>query len=419
MVLGHPPGDPAGPLHRLQRRAVALLARVVGDVADDHGGGHALAAVLGGVEGAVEAVHARLVEHQGGRLVGPDPLGRPPAAVDGHGVVRRPALVGEPDRGPGRHPGDLPGEEVVVHGHVDRAPRRLPARAAGQRRPGQGQRHQQAPTPGAGHGASSDAAGRRYLAVPPPPPASAIPAARYAAGVRKLVKTSIRLADGRELLYYDEREGIDRRVPDTRDLAAAVTSSQIRCDPLLEEWVIVASHRQGRTHLPPADQCPLCPSSDGRATEIPAADYDVVVFENRFPSLASDRPGPPAAPGPGAGAVPPPAGRWPLRGRLLHLRPRGGAGPAAGGAHPHGGRGLGRPDPGAGRAGGGGAGVPVREPGRGDRGHPAPPPRADLRLPVRGPADRPAAGRGPRPPRRHRRLPLLLDRGGRGGRPSG
>ncbi|HET9557823.1 MAG TPA: galactose-1-phosphate uridylyltransferase, partial [Actinomycetota bacterium] len=61
--------------------------------------------------------------------------------------------------------------------------------------------------------------------------------------MRKLVKTSIRLADGRELLYYDEREGIDRRVPDTRDLAAAVTSSQIRCDPLREEWVIVASHR--------------------------------------------------------------------------------------------------------------------------------------------------------------------------------
>jgi len=104
----------------------------------------------------------------------------------------------------------------------------------------------------------------------------------------KLVKTSIRLADGRELLYFDEREGIDRRARDTRDLAPAVTSSQIRCDPLSEEWVIVASHRQGRTHLPPADQCPLCPSRDGRATEIPAADYDVVVFENRFPSLASD-----------------------------------------------------------------------------------------------------------------------------------
>jgi UDPglucose--hexose-1-phosphate uridylyltransferase len=135
-----------------------------------------------------------------------------------------------------------------------------------------------------------------------------MPAPRYAAGVRKLAKTSIRLADGRELLYYDEREGIDRRVPDTRDLAAAVTSSQIRRDPLLEEWVIIASHRQGRTHLPPADQCPLCPSTDGRATEIPAADYDVVVFENRFPSLAPD---PPDSPGDHPGGPPDPPGPVP------------------------------------------------------------------------------------------------------------
>ncbi|HSO51160.1 MAG TPA: galactose-1-phosphate uridylyltransferase, partial [Actinomycetes bacterium] len=103
-----------------------------------------------------------------------------------------------------------------------------------------------------------------------------------------MTRTSIRLADGRELIYFDEREGIDRQVPDTRDLGPAVTSSQIRCDPLREEWVIVASHRQGRTHLPPADQCPLCPSREGRASEIPAADYDVVVFENRFPSLTAD-----------------------------------------------------------------------------------------------------------------------------------
>jgi UDPglucose--hexose-1-phosphate uridylyltransferase len=113
----------------------------------------------------------------------------------------------------------------------------------------------------------------------------------------RLAKTAIRLADGRELLYFDERDGIDRRAPDVRDLPVATLHSEIRCDPLLDEWVIVASHRQGRTHLPPADQCPLCPSRDGRLTEIPAADYDVVVFENRFPSLASD-PGPPAGDGP-------------------------------------------------------------------------------------------------------------------------
>ncbi|MFC7220443.1 galactose-1-phosphate uridylyltransferase [Streptomyces polyrhachis] len=99
-------------------------------------------------------------------------------------------------------------------------------------------------------------------------------------------KTSVRLADGRELIYYDAGEGAPvRDAVDRRSLPPAATSSQARFDPLLREWVVIASHRQGRTHLPPADECPLCPSREGRLSEIPAADYEVAVFENRFPSL--------------------------------------------------------------------------------------------------------------------------------------
>ncbi len=59
-----------------------------------------------------------------------------------------------------------------------------------------------------------------------------------------------------------------------------------RWDPLAGEWVVIAAARQDRTFLPPADQCPLDPSRPGHPTEIPASSYDVVVFENRFPSLA-------------------------------------------------------------------------------------------------------------------------------------
>ena len=102
----------------------------------------------------------------------------------------------------------------------------------------------------------------------------------------KARRTYTRLADGRELIYYDETDRGDRSlVEDRRDLGAAVTGSELRHDPVLDEWVIMASHRQDRTHLPPAELCPLCPSTPERLTEIPAAAYDVVVFENRFPSL--------------------------------------------------------------------------------------------------------------------------------------
>jgi UDPglucose--hexose-1-phosphate uridylyltransferase len=69
--------------------------------------------------------------------------------------------------------------------------------------------------------------------------------------------------------------------------------SELRWHPLLGEWVATATHRQGRTHLPPADFCPLCPTKPGGfPTEVPEATYDIVVFENRFPSLKADPPDP-------------------------------------------------------------------------------------------------------------------------------
>ncbi|KIZ18984.1 galactose-1-phosphate uridylyltransferase [Streptomyces natalensis] len=101
-------------------------------------------------------------------------------------------------------------------------------------------------------------------------------------------KTTTRLADGRELIYYDARDDAVRDATDARPLDRVATASEIRHDRLLGDRVAIASHRQGRTYHPPADECPLCPSREGRRSEIPADDYDVAVFENRFPSLAGD-----------------------------------------------------------------------------------------------------------------------------------
>jgi UDPglucose--hexose-1-phosphate uridylyltransferase len=103
-------------------------------------------------------------------------------------------------------------------------------------------------------------------------------------------KTHARLADGRELIYFDESDDAVRVVTDPRDLPPADTTSEIRYDVVLEEWVAVASSRQDRTHLPPSDECPLCPSTAANQTEIPSSSYDVVVFENRFPSFATNAP---------------------------------------------------------------------------------------------------------------------------------
>ena len=119
-------------------------------------------------------------------------------------------------------------------------------------------------------------------------------------------RTATRLADGRELIYFDDSEpylsgAATRRLDDPRSLpdrfapvadddgtTHPATGPEMRLDPLTGEWIPMASHRMHRTFLPAADSCPLCPAragaeySDG---EIPDTDYDVVVFENRFPAL--------------------------------------------------------------------------------------------------------------------------------------
>jgi UDPglucose--hexose-1-phosphate uridylyltransferase len=141
-------------------------------------------------------------------------------------------------------------------------------------------------------------------------------------------KNSGRLADGREIIYFDESPGLDRAsVPDLRTLtsnSAPSTSegpglpapgwpdSGLRWDALRGEWVVVAAQRQDRTFLPPADECPLDPSRPGRLTEIPASSYDVVVFENRFPSLRG-APAEPSAAVPAETGGPPETGGVPER----------------------------------------------------------------------------------------------------------
>ncbi|WP_432753182.1 galactose-1-phosphate uridylyltransferase [Streptomyces sp. JL2001] len=101
-------------------------------------------------------------------------------------------------------------------------------------------------------------------------------------------KTVTTLADGRELIYYDAADDTVRDAVDTRPLDPVASRSEVRHDLLLGDSVVIASHRQGRTFHPPADECPLCPSRDGRRSEIPADGYEVAVFENRFPSLAGE-----------------------------------------------------------------------------------------------------------------------------------
>ena len=111
----------------------------------------------------------------------------------------------------------------------------------------------------------------------------------------RLRKTRIVKPDGRSLWHYTW--GSPPLAIDPLPTAPSLLSErlELRWHPLLEEWVVVAPQRQERTFLPPPEYCPLCPAGDAsQPTEVPYADYEIVVFENRFPPFQRDAPAPEA-----------------------------------------------------------------------------------------------------------------------------
>ena len=93
--------------------------------------------------------------------------------------------------------------------------------------------------------------------------------------------------DGRKLWLYGRQpishvEAAPSPFPDPLN-----ANPHMRWHPLRGEWITYAAHRQGRTFLPPPEYNPLAvTTSPDNPTELPQGDWDVAVFDNRFPSLA-------------------------------------------------------------------------------------------------------------------------------------
>lgn len=93
--------------------------------------------------------------------------------------------------------------------------------------------------------------------------------------------------DGRELTLYG-RSALDDGIVAPSPFAEPLNRSpHLRRHPLRDEWVTYAAYRQNRTFLPPPEYNPLAVMSDpANPTELPAGNWDVAVFDNRFPSLS-------------------------------------------------------------------------------------------------------------------------------------
>ena len=62
--------------------------------------------------------------------------------------------------------------------------------------------------------------------------------------------------------------------------------AELRWNPMIKDWIIIASHRQNRPQMP-KDWCPFCPGSE----KIPET-YDVLKYDNDFPALSLTPPKP-------------------------------------------------------------------------------------------------------------------------------
>lgn len=96
--------------------------------------------------------------------------------------------------------------------------------------------------------------------------------------------TELPMNDGRTIRYYDP-EQTARTSADQRPKEDPAGIGDMRLDPLLNEWIAIAAHRQNRAFLPPKELCPLCPTTGELLTEIPDSQFNVVVFDNKNPSF--------------------------------------------------------------------------------------------------------------------------------------
>ena len=62
--------------------------------------------------------------------------------------------------------------------------------------------------------------------------------------------------------------------------------AELRWNPLIKDWVMIASHRQNRPQMP-KDWCPFCPGS-GKVPD----HFTVYEYDNDFPALSQNPPVP-------------------------------------------------------------------------------------------------------------------------------
>ncbi|MEO0883519.1 MAG: galactose-1-phosphate uridylyltransferase [Pseudomonadota bacterium] len=103
-------------------------------------------------------------------------------------------------------------------------------------------------------------------------------------GTQPVYRRSYAKSDGRKLHLYGYTQHTLPPLPGEQ--LEQVTGSELRFHPMRQTWSVYAAGRNKRTFKPNAAKDPLAPSKPGDPqTEIPFQDFELCVFDNRFPAF--------------------------------------------------------------------------------------------------------------------------------------
>lgn len=110
--------------------------------------------------------------------------------------------------------------------------------------------------------------------------------------------------DGRRLTLYSSQPIAGDLVAPSPFPEPQGANPHLRWHALRGEWVTYAAYRQNRTYQPPPQYNPLAVTRDpANPTELPEGEYEIAVFDNRFPALSLAAHDPPRSSVPTAAAL--------------------------------------------------------------------------------------------------------------------
>ena len=106
--------------------------------------------------------------------------------------------------------------------------------------------------------------------------------------MKKYFKRSFKGNDNQKILLYGYKKHNEKSYKQLNKVKTP--TPHLRFHPFRDEWVAYSAGREKRAFFPSKEYCPLCPSEKiDQLTEIPFKNFEIAVFQNRWPSFNQNK----------------------------------------------------------------------------------------------------------------------------------